>query len=743
MRSYFKLHSARPVGLLALLLTSTAPIGAAHAQGQPQPLPTINVDATRLYQGPRTTGPASPAPVRSAGTSESPNTDGQVAPGDGAPASLGIVGAATTVITRQEIAGSPAQSLQDVIAQVPGAQVRTLFGGVNGAKSSVDLRGFGATGSSNTLVLINGRRLNDLDQQGVDLAAIPRDAIERIEVTRGNSGAVLYGDNAVGGVINIVTRTGVGLPNSARIEGGFGSFNRREGAASATVNSGPYSAAIFGNIIDTDGYRQNNEYRQRNGTGEIRYTTQDFSAFFSLSGDDQHVGLPGGRSTQEFGTGINRLLTNPRGAATPFDFANQQGLNATGGFTKKLWSGGELIVDGGVRQKNQQGSFFAGTVPPPIPLNYVDTDLTTYSVTPRLSITNPIFGLPSRILTGFDYYDANYHSDRPQAKGLLPVHVYDLQQKSLAGYWQHTVGILSSTDVSYGARIQRISLDARDRFNPLAPGAFFDSAHTPLNRDETQHALHAGIEHRFNQYFSVFGRAARAFRTPNVDERVATGPAFDFINFVPLTQNFDLKTQTSHDFEGGVRFKLGMLEVQSSLYDMYLKNELQFDPVRFVNRNLDPTRRYGSETSATLRINESLAFRGGLALTRAVYREGPFDGKDIPLVSPLTATGGVTWNIYQKYLVLDATARYWSKRRFDNDQANLQTQIPANATVDLKLSGEYERLFWSFTLNNLFDTKYYDYGIARVVNVPADVGVFNAYPLPGRTYMFKAGFKLN
>jgi len=98
----------------------------------------------------------------------------------------------------------------------------------------------------------------------------------------------------------------------------------------------------------------------------------------------------------------------------------------------------------------------------------------------------------------------------------------------------------------------------------------------------------------------------------------------------------------------------------------------------------------------------------------------------------------MTWNIYQKYLVLDATARYWSSRRFDNDQPNTQPKIPANATVDLRLSGEYDRLFWSFTVNNLFDTKYYDYGIASAFTP----GVFNAYPLPGRTFLLKAGFTL-
>jgi len=80
----------------------------------------------------------------------------------------GIVGTASTVITAEEIAHSPAQTLQEIIAQTPGVQLTSLFGGVNGAKTSVDLRGFGAFATSNTLVLINGRRLNDVDMAGVD-----------------------------------------------------------------------------------------------------------------------------------------------------------------------------------------------------------------------------------------------------------------------------------------------------------------------------------------------------------------------------------------------------------------------------------------------------------------------------------------------------------------------------------------------------------------------------------------------
>jgi iron complex outermembrane receptor protein len=102
----------------------------------------------------------------------------------------GITGASTSVIDAEEIARSPGQSLQDILVRQPGVQTWSTFGAVNGAGTVVDMRGFGAAAASNTLVLINGRRLTDVDLAGVDFSAIPRESIERIEITRGNSGAV-------------------------------------------------------------------------------------------------------------------------------------------------------------------------------------------------------------------------------------------------------------------------------------------------------------------------------------------------------------------------------------------------------------------------------------------------------------------------------------------------------------------------------------------------------------------------
>jgi iron complex outermembrane receptor protein len=746
MSSRIKAATRRRTCLFAsTLLAPVLSLGISSAKAEPSPpdqLPPIEVsppdDANRTRARP-VSDDGSGAYRAAPSVSQTGNPNG--APADSSSTSnattnrqfAGIVGAATTVITAADIAHSPAQTVQEIIAQTPGVQLTSLYGGVNGAGTAVDVRGFGAFATANTLVLINGRRLNDIDMAGVDLSTIPRDSIERIEITKGNSGAVLYGDNAVGGVINIVSKTGAGGPPAAmRFEAGTGSFNQLTGSVSTAVNSGPWSASFYGNGIKSDGYRVNNALDQRNGIGNVNYTTPDFKAFLTLSGDDQKLGLPGGRFVDP-SIGLNELATDRRGTSTPFDYANKQGANATAGFTKTLSDGIDLIVDGGVRDKKQQSGFFGATPFPSFASTYVSADLTTWSITPRLSIKNAIFGIPSSVLTGVDYYDATFHQDRGAFQGFAPWHMYDLAQQTLAGYWQHTVGILPTTDFSYGVRVQNTNLTARDRFDPMAPFAF-DTQALPLDSNETQYALHVGLEHRFNDVFSVFGRAARAFRTPDVDERVASGPSFDVFGN-PIPGNFTLKTQTSNDIEGGFRFKAGKFEMQSSVYDMDLVNEIHFDPVNFFNYNLDPTRRYGSETSASYRASDSVLLHGGFAYTRAVFREGPFAGNDIPLVSRYTANAGVTWNIWQKYLVADATLRYWSSRRMDNDQPNMQPLIPANATVDFKLSGEYQHFFWSLSVNNVFNALYYDYAIASAFTE----GRFSAYPLPGRTYMVKAG----
>src|SRR6185503_3680760 len=96
------------------------------------------------------------------------------------------------VITAEEIRRSTASTVPELLRTLSGIRTRDLSGSPN---LQVDMRGFGIFGDQNTLVLLDGVRISEYEQTPVNWAAIPLDAIERIEVLRG-SGAVLYGRRA-------------------------------------------------------------------------------------------------------------------------------------------------------------------------------------------------------------------------------------------------------------------------------------------------------------------------------------------------------------------------------------------------------------------------------------------------------------------------------------------------------------------------------------------------------------------
>ena len=497
---------------------------------------------------------------------------------------------------------------------------------------------------------------------------------------------------------------------------------------SASGSKGPWSAAFDAIGIRTDGYRQNGQLRQRGVNGDIRYTTDEGSVYFNVIADDQKLGLPGGRLV-DLSAGINQLVTDRTGAATPNDFANKQGQNYTLGFTRVLAPGAELIFDGSLRTKQQQAElFFAGS-----PFNGVNTDTTVASVTPRMKVDADFGGMPAKLLAGIDYYHTDYSSDRGQDLNSAPYHVYGLKQDTAAVYANGTLGIRPDTDITLGARFQQDKISARDMYDPTAPGAFGMQG-LPLDRREGQWAAQLGIEHRFNEMFAVFGHVAHAFRVPNADERIGLG----------AQTNFDLRTQTSNEIEGGARLRFGRVKLQSSVYDMELNDEIFFSPATFTNVNLDPSRHWGVETTASLALSDAVSLHGNVTYTRATFREGVFAGNDIPLISPWTANAGLTWGIWRRWVIYDVMLHFAGERRLDNDSANAQPLIPAHAVVDMRIGGQIpvagrvKNAFWSFTVQNVFNDMYYDYGIASTTTI----GRFNAYPQPGRTFMLRAGFDM-
>ncbi len=167
------------------------------------------------------------------------------------PTSLGEVPVRVEVITGEEIKNSDAKNLTDILEQ----KLPTHFHKYPGALSSVDIRGFrtdthGSDIKSRVLILIDGHRAGT-----GNLAAIPVDNVERIEIVRGPA-SVVYGSAAMGGVINIITKKGKGRPMISAFAG-YGSWNQVEGGVSG---SGGFLDNRIGISFSGRTFRRNDDY---------------------------------------------------------------------------------------------------------------------------------------------------------------------------------------------------------------------------------------------------------------------------------------------------------------------------------------------------------------------------------------------------------------------------------------------------------------------------------------------------
>ncbi len=154
------------------------------------------------------------------------------------PQPLERTGRSVTVITAEDIAARQVFTLLDVLRSVPGLDV-VQSGGL-GKTTSLFLRG---ANSNHTLVLIDGIEVNDPSSPAAsfDFANLTVDNIERVEILRGPQ-SILYGSDAIGGIINIVTKLGEGKPGaSLSAEGGSYGTWKLGGTSSGSLNTVRYS----------------------------------------------------------------------------------------------------------------------------------------------------------------------------------------------------------------------------------------------------------------------------------------------------------------------------------------------------------------------------------------------------------------------------------------------------------------------------------------------------------------------
>ena len=171
-----------------------------------------------------------------------------------------------SVITKEEIMNSPDRTIPEVIQRTAGVLITN--NGPTGSLTSANIRGSEA---GQVLIMIDGRRINDAQNAQFDLSSLPltKDEIERIEVLRGGASA-LYGADAMGGVINIITKPPTQEPY-ARVSSSFGRFGTQEYSLSHRWKPGPLGYGLFASRGRSEGYRPNSDYDSWVLGGELYY----------------------------------------------------------------------------------------------------------------------------------------------------------------------------------------------------------------------------------------------------------------------------------------------------------------------------------------------------------------------------------------------------------------------------------------------------------------------------------------
>jgi len=622
------------------------------------------------------------------------------------------VPANVTVITKVDIERSNAKTTVDVLRDEVGVIVRDFAG--NGKTASVDIRGFGETGPLNTLVLVDGRRINEIDLSGVDWTQIPLEQIERIEILRG-PGSVLYGDNAVGGVINIITRKPE-KPLSFRAEISRGSYLSHKESGSVSGKWGPLSAIVYGDYSSSEGYRENGFLRYKDFGGKIFYDLSD-TVQLSFTGNFHRddTGLPGA---------LSQLLyeMDRRTTTKPDDKAETDDGFLTFGVKANLGNMGRIETDLSCRHREVSNSFLSSL---PTSSFKDRRNLTTWGWTPKYILEKTLGGHFNKVVFGFDYYHSNSKIDSESFFfGSTTFDGIETTKKSTGLYLLDEFSILENLILSLGGRWEWVTYDISQ-----------DLSGVKDRKRDSEPAWNVGLNYLFGKGSSAFVSVKRSFRFPVTDE--LTQYIFEPPDFQPKIQiNPAMKPQTGYHYEAGIRYVFrDWLEGNLTLFWIDLKNEIFYNPDTFTNENAEKTRRQGFEVGLRMKPLEWVSLWGNYGYIRPLMRGGAFSGNDIPNIPRHKGSIGADINFGKifpkeslKGLSINAKVNFIGSRYFISDWANQVDKLDGYYTLDAKLSYSWKGFKAFVGVNNITNQKYAEYGVLNFLKQP------NYYPSPERNF---------
>ena len=633
-----------------------------------------------------------------------------------------IPGSSNIILTKKDLIKYSNSSINEIIDKEAGIKNRSIYGNnSSGSKSTIDIRGMGAQAKSNVLILINGQRLNNIDMSEIDFPSIPIESIDRIEIFKGNSATVLYGDGAIGGAINIITNPEINKTSKNKIIYKNGSFNNNEIIWNNNQNYDNYNISTYFNHTETDGYRDENEQQQNNFTSEIRFPRSNGDHFIAATYSEQIMSTPSDRSQDQ-------LYTDRKGSDTPDDFVNSEGGSLLYSSNYQLKDNLDLVFNSSFRIKDSYSDLQSTAYP-----SYSDTTLTNYQLTPRINHISSLFGKNTKSNYGIDIQYADYKSLRKKNKKAIPLHRYYAWQSTQSIYAQQSLEFDKYTKLGLGFRAQRNEIAIGDILNTNAPDySGWQTEHETFLDDEINYALNLGFETKINKNTLIYGRLGNGFRYPNIDDRIGGSGG----------TSLNLKTQKSNDLEIGSKFDSENFFSNFSFFVIDSENELAYDTDAFENINVNSTRRFGFELKTTKQISKKLIWSNNYTFLKAKYtseNQGTyatdFNKNDIPLVPENSLDSILKFNLSDSTKLI-SSIKYQDDMRMESDDENFQdTKIPNYIIANIDLKSKLDYFFFTISVNNLLNTNYHNYAVAS----SSTIGTYNAYPEPGREIIISIG----
>jgi len=633
--------------------------------------------------------------------------------------------AKVTVITAAEIQRLGATTVQEAIQYATGI---VMFDQVGSAfQHTVDLRGFNGQPVGGTSVFVDGVRVNEPDFNTVNFDLIPLETIGRIEILPGPS--AVYGKNALGGVINIITKRDP-EKRQATADTLFGSFHRERYTIQASGPIGKFDYyGTFSREIE-DGFRDESDARISRFFGKLgfRPTEQtDLTVSYTYANS---------RLLQAGSLPLSVAAFDRKRNFTPGDFFDSETnfVRVTGRQTLPL--GLSLNANAYYRRLGQElftvnQPFFPGGS---LPITKSQLVTESRGGTAQLTHDATLMGHRNQLVLGTELtrndFGNRFRSQAPPFPDFVTVSSTDEDIWGL--YLQDTFNLTAQLLLTAGVRFDHDQLKFVDNLDSSNNGNKRFSRTTPRG----------GLTYLFTPQTSVYFNYSQGFRVPTFLELFSLGP---------FGSNPNLRPVRSHNYELGYKSQLGTWgEGALALFQADVRDEIfftcllcDFSPQDGQNRNIEKSRRRGFEGTLKAKYNNYLDGQANYTFTEAqslttfkLSATRVIDPGDSFTLVPKHRLS-ITGNFHpQPEWTLSLIGLYVSTQFHVNDEENVQPRLPGYFVLNGRVSYERPvpggRLTGFVMVNNLLDQKYSAAGFIATNNLTGGGAVERfVVPAPG------------